>query len=198
MTSFATLRRLVRDPHPVERCDMCRVVLPRRHRHLIDPASRRLVCACDPCSLLFPGRGGLKYKNIPYDVRFLRDFDLSDGQWDSLLIPIGLAFFHRSSVDGRVLAFYPSPAGPTESLLGLDAWEEIAAGCPALAAMEPDVEALLVNRLGHTAEYYLAPIDKCYELAGLIRANWHGLSGGAGMWDRIGEFFAELKESARA
>jgi hypothetical protein len=198
MTSFATLRSLVVEARPVERCDLCRVVLPPRHRHLLNLSSRKLACSCDACTLLFPGRSGQKYKLVPRDTRFLRDFELTDGQWDSLLIPIGLAFFYRSSAEGRVLAYYPSPAGPTESMLALEAWDEIAAGCPEVAAMEPDVETLLVNRLAQPAEYYLAPIDQCYELSGLIRKNWHGLSGGTALWDRIREFFVGLKESAGA
>ena len=35
--------------------------------------------------------------------------------------------------------------------------------------MEPDVEALLINRVGPAREYFLAPIDECYRLVGLIR-----------------------------
>ncbi len=71
--------------------------------------------------------------------------------------------------------------------------------------MEPDVEALLANRIeqGHDqgggeggGEYYLAPIDKCYELVGLIRAQWRGLSGGPEVWKQIGLFFEELKTRA--
>ncbi len=65
--------------------------------------------------------------------------------------------------------------------------------------MQPDVEALLVNRLGaargsDVAEYYLAPIDECYKLVGLIRSHWRGLSGGSEVWPQIGQFFAQLKE----
>ena len=44
-----------------------------------------------------------------------------------------------------------------------------------LKNMEPDVEALLVNRIGHarawTSEYFLVPIDQCYKLVGLIRSH---------------------------
>jgi len=115
-----------------------------------------------------------------------------------LLIPIGLAFFLKSSTEGRVIALYPSPAGPMESMLSLDAWEDIVADNPVLDTMETDVEALLVNRLNHGGEYYLAPVDRCYELVGLIRSNWRGLSGGTEVWEKIRRFFEELKEGARA
>ncbi len=68
-----------------------------------------------------------------------------------------------------------------------------------LKEMEPDVEALLVNRVASarnyaSAEYYIVPIDECYKLVGLIRAYWHGLSGGTEVWEAIGKFFTELKE----
>jgi len=199
MTSFATLRSLVpKSEAGRERCELCGVAVEHGHRHLIDPIPRRLICTCDACALLFLRNGETKYKGVPRSATYLEDFHLSDGQWDSLMIPIGLAFFYESSTEGRVLALYPSPAGPTESMLSLDAWADIVAGNPQLSVMESDVEALLVNRLQTPAQYYLAPMDKCYELVGLIRKNWHGLSGGAEMWEKIRQFFEELKETASA
>ncbi len=194
MSSFATLRSLTRKPQPSEHCDMCGAGLMHQHQHLIDPVSRRLVCACDSCAVLFYQSGETKYKRVPRRVRFLADFRMTDAQWDSLLIPIGLAFFLESSTEKRVLALYPSPAGSTESMLSLEAWWDIVQENPVLAEMESDVEALLVNRLDRTGEYYLAPVDKCYQLVGLIRSNWRGLSGGTEVWQKIGDFFAELKE----
>jgi hypothetical protein len=97
-----------------------------------------------------------------------------------------------------MIAMYPSPAGATESLLTFDTWDEIAANNPVLAEMESDVEALLVNRIGHSRgftepEYYLVPIDECYKLVGLIRSHWSGLAGGTEVWRQIGEFFSGLK-----
>jgi hypothetical protein len=62
--------------------------------------------------------------------------------------------------------------------------------------MEPDTEALLVNRVKGEREYYIAPIDECYKLVGLIRSSWRGLSGGTEVWEEIGKFFAELKEKS--
>lgn len=93
---------------------------------------------------------------------------------------------------------YPSPAGATESLLPLETWEEIVNLNPSLKDMESDVEALLVNRIGHSRgftrpEYYLAPIDECYKLVGLIRGHWQGFSGGAEVWQEIAGFFEALR-----
>jgi len=144
--------------------------------------------------LLFSGQAGTKYKRVPRRARFLADFQMSDLQWESLLVPISMAFFFFSTPAGKVVALYPSPAGATESLLTLDSWEEIVSGNPVLAGMEADVEALLVNRVGMTREYYLAPIDECYKLVGLIRAHWRGLSGGSEVWTEINNFFIALRK----
>jgi hypothetical protein len=84
-------------------------------------------------------------------------------------------------------------------MLSLETWNDIVQENPALIEMELDTEALLVNRLEHArhpSEYYLVPIDKCYELVGIIRSHWRGFSGGAEVWEEIGRFFKELKERA--
>jgi len=56
-------------------------------------------------------------------------------------------------------------------LLGLEAWSELAASNPVLNDLQPDVEALLVNRTRGAREYYRLPIDRCFSLAGLIRTH---------------------------
>jgi len=197
--NLSALRRFVRPRATAvaERCEMCSTELGAEHQHLVEPSSRQMVCACEACAILFSGQTGTKYKRVPRRIRALPDFRLTDGQWDSLMIPIQLAFFFQSTPDGKVLALYPSPAGPTESLLALDSWNELVEDNPALREMEPDVEALLVNRVGGTGEYYLVPIDECYKLVGLIRAHWRGLSGGTEVWREIKQFYAGLKERAR-
>ncbi len=140
---------------------------------------------------------------MPRRIRFLADFQLTDSQWDGLMMPINMAFFFRSTPHERVIALYPSPAGATESLLSFDAWDEIERENPALLEMQADVEALLVNRIGHARgytnpEYYVVPIDECFQLVGLIRSRWQGLSGGAEVWQEIGQFFNGLKERSHA
>lgn len=194
--SLATLRRFVRKRKTVEHCELCGAELGHDHRHLVEPASRKLLCACEACGILFSNQES-KYRRVPKRIRYLTDFHLTEAQWDSLLIPINMAFFFHSSTAGKVVAFYPSPAGPTESLLALQSWEALVEQNPLLKTLEADVEALLVNRVGRTnqqAEYYLAPIDECYKLTGLIRAHWRGLSGGAEVWEEIGHFFEQLKD----
>jgi Family of unknown function (DUF5947) len=197
-SSFGVLRQFVRRPSSVESCEMCSKELAVTHQHLLEPVSRKLICACDACSILFSSQGQTKYKRVPRRVRFLTDLQMTDSQWDGLMMPINMAFFFKSTPQKRVIALYPSPAGATESLLSFDTWEEIELENPVLLEMESDVEALLVNRIGHargfsSPEYYVAPIDECFKLVGLIRSTWRGLSGGTEVWREIGQFFSDLK-----
>jgi hypothetical protein len=199
--SMSLLRGLARKREAVERCELCAAELTRDHQHLLEPIHSKVICACGACSILFTSSGETKYKRVPRRVRFLPNFQLTDGQWDSLTIPINMAFFFESTPDKRVVALYPSPAGPIESLLPLDAWSDIVQENPLLANLQPDVEALLVNRIAQArgaggAEYFMAPIDECYKLVGLIRNSWRGFSGGTEVWREIAKFFAALKEKA--
>lgn len=182
---------------------MCARELAGDHDHLMEPAVRRLVCVCGPCAVLFTGETGTRYRRVPRRIRVLADFKMSDGQWDELRLPINLAFFMRSTPLERVVAAFPSPAGATESTLSFESWEDLERENPILREMEPDVEALLVNRVGHAtgaapAEYFLVPADQCYRLVGLIRTKWSGLSGGGEVWAAIAGFFHELKQRAPA
>lgn len=195
--TISTLRRLMRSPaEPIEKCDLCSAPLAPYHEHLVEPGSRRLLCACQACAVLFSSQQNARFRRVPQLAVRLTDFQLTDAQWDSLLIPINLAFFFHHSSNGRTLAVYPSPAGATESLLELDAWQEIVTANPSLRSLQPDVEALLVNRTTSEHEYYLVSIDRCYELVGLIRINWKGLSGGPKVWEAIHLFFVNLKSIA--
>jgi hypothetical protein len=195
-TPFTSLRRLAREAQAAEQCDLCSAPLREGHRHLMDPAKRQLVCACDPCAILFSGQSERRYKMIPDRILYLAGFQMPDELWDSLLIPVNMAFFFRSTPEGRIVPLYPGPAGATESLLELESWKELEAANPILGELEPDVEALLVNRVGSTRDHYLVPIDRGYELVGLIRSGWRGLSGGTEVWRSINGFFAELRGAA--
>jgi len=155
------------------------------------------MCVCQPCAILFDNPAA-QYKRVPSQVRYLRDWHIGDVEWDDLRIPIGIAFFVKQSgpekESSRVAAYYPSPAGPVESLLPLDAWQDITASNPDLDRLQLDTQALLVNRAAN--ECFVLPIDECYRLVGLMRTHWKGLSGGAEVWREIQLFFAEMKRRA--
>jgi hypothetical protein len=182
----------------LERCELCAAPIPAEHRHMLDLRERSLMCVCRPCSILFDSDAASDghYRLIPDRVRRLDGFALDDVAWEELRIPVDIAFFFSDSAAGRVVAFYPSPMGATESLLELEAWERIARDNPVLASMAPDVEALLVNRARGARQQWLVPVSECYGLVGLIRARWRGLTGGTEVWQAVGEFFAELDGKA--
>ncbi|WP_238321104.1 DUF5947 family protein [Thermogemmatispora carboxidivorans] len=184
---------------PLERCELCRAVLLPTHHHLLAPERRQVLCVCDPCALLFRagtqlGQG--QYRLIPERYRWLRDLALTDAEWEALGLPVNLVYLFYSTPAGRLLAFYPGPAGATESLLDLDGWQGLVARYPLLGELLPDVEALLINRVRGARETYLVPIDVCFRLTGLIRANWRGLSGGAELERALASFFADLQARA--
>jgi hypothetical protein len=190
----AKLHRFVRTPAaaPPEHCELCAAPIPEAHAHLAEPAKGRLLCVCRPCATLFGNAQGQRYRRVAEQVEMLDGFHVSDAEWDAFGIPIGLAFFFHSTAENNIVAFYPGPAGPTQSLLDLAAWSQLAARNPVLATLEPDVEALLVNRVNGARAYYRVPIDHCYGLVGLIRRHWRGVSGGAEAWRAIEDFFAGL------
>ncbi len=182
-----------------EHCDLCGEPISPDHRHLLEVSTREIMCACRPCSILFDSEAASegRYRLIPDRHLFLEDFEMSDVQWESLRIPVDMAFFFHSTPAEKVVAFYPSPMGPTESLLKLSAWEELETHNPVLKGMKRDVEALLVNRVRGTREHFLVPMDECYRLVGLIRMHWRGLSGGREVWEEIEQFFEELRKRSK-
>lgn len=174
-------------------CDLCTGPITPDHRHLVEPAAHRLLCACRACAGRFAEPSEGRYRLVPRSCERLENFRMSDADWDALGIPIELAFFLPSGPLARIVAFYPGPAGPTESLLDLGAWGALTLANPVLADLRSDVEALLVNRMSQSRDYFRAPIDVCYALAGLIRTKWRGLSGGAEARRAIESFFAEMR-----
>jgi hypothetical protein len=197
-TALAALRRFLRPRVSPEQCELCGLELPPNHDHLVELTTRRLECVCPACAILFNQQGAGRYRRVPRRADLLTDFAMTDLQWQGLDVPINLAFFLFSTPAGRVVGLYPSPGGPTESQPPADAWQDIVADNPILSRFEPDVEALLVNRLGTTPEYYRAGIDECYRLVALVRTHWRGLSGGDTVWSEVGRFFADLKQRSSA
>ena len=185
-------REQIQEP---ERCEMCREVLDDRHGHVVDLEQRSLACACRACYLLFTheGAAGGRYKSVPDRYRHDPLRPLTDADWDDLGIPVSTAFFFTSSAVDRVLAYYPGPAGATESLLDLDGWDRVAAEHPLLTAARPDVEAIFVSG----REAFLVPIDACYRLVGTLRMAWHGFDGGQEVREALATFLATARERSR-
>jgi hypothetical protein len=183
-----------------EKCEMCATEVPAEHAHIADLEAASLLCACRACYLLFTQRaaGRGKYRAVP--DRYLADPSrvMPAAQWDQLQVPVGLAFFLRSSrAGGELTGFYPSPAGATECRLDLEQWNQLVADFPLLAEPEPDVEAALISRTDDGVEYFLVPIDACYELAGRMRLYWHGFDGGAEARQSIADFLSTVRARAR-
>ena len=193
--SLSALQRFARSRPDVERCELCSIEIPGDHPHLLDCASRQITCSCDACSILFCGQEGAAFLRVPKRTLKLEAFRFSESEWDAMTLPIHLAFFLHNT-NGVTAALYPSPAGVMESMLELPAWPELTRHDPTLMSLEPEVEALLVNRIGDRNDYFVVPIDAGYRLVGLIRTKWRGLSGGTEVWRAINEFFTQLERRA--
>ncbi|QMV24544.1 hypothetical protein GQS52_25330 [Streptomyces sp. SCUT-3] len=187
-------------PPRQERCELCTAPLADGgHRHLVDTANRALACTCTPCALLFdrPGAAGGRFRTVP--ERYLADPDhgLDDSTWEALGIPVGVAFLFRNSALDRTVALCPSPAGATESEPSPSAWRDVLRATRLAGTMEPDVEALLLRRTDGRTECYLAPVDVCYELVGLMRLHWRGFDGGQQARAGLESVFDRVRARAR-
>jgi len=200
-TPLAALQRIRRPatPPPKARCELCATAIADEHRHISDMETRSLLCACRPCALLFTREGAAagRYRAVPERYLAVTDFELSKPHWEALQIPVTVAFFFRNSSVGDVAGFYPSPAGATECLLPLDAWEQVEANNPVIGTVEPDVEAVLIQCSSDTIECFVVPIDSCYELVGELRRLWRGFDGGSEARQALTDYFARLRSRAR-
>jgi hypothetical protein len=176
---------------PDERCDLCNTTVPPDHRHMLNLYERQIVCVCESCWAL--RSGDADFRPVGSRTVWLEGFELPEELWAQFRIPIGLAFFMHSSVTDCIVAMYPSPAGATESELHFETWNRLVEMNPVLSTLEPDAEALIVNRTSDPPAFAIAPIDRCYMLVGLIKASWEGISGGRGVEEAIDRYFAELR-----
>jgi hypothetical protein len=203
---LARIRSNRRAPEPAgERCEMCSESIADEHQHVVNVAGRQLMCVCRACYLLFTDNNAdLRYRAVPDRYLAFPDFALDRRAWEALQIPVGVAFFFTNSALERTVAFYPGPAGATESELDLDAWNAISSADPRVGLLADDVEALLVRvpeNDGADGEFaqpqsFLVPIDACYEFVGRLRMLWRGFDGGQEARQFIDDFFSQI--AARA
>ena len=200
---IALLRRIAATkPAPAgERCEMCGEPITEEHQHVVDVEGRGMLCTCRPCYLLFiDADARLRYRAVPDRYLSFPDFELGPGQWEELEIPVGLAFFFYSSKLERTVAFYPGPAGATESELSLEAWGAVLARNPHLSVAAADTEALLIRGPGPEraqSDCYLVPVDACYELVGQLRRVWRGFDGGQQSREQLRMFFNQVQSRCR-
>lgn len=200
MQQLFRLRRYLNGPAPVPQaaCELCGATMAGEHAHVVDVEHRKLLCTCRPCYLLFTHSGAAsgRFRSVPERVIKLEAFT-TEG-WERLEIPVGIAFFLRDSQRNRVVAFYPSPAGATESALSSETWAELVEAYPLLDTVEPDTEAVLVCRRDERLDAWIVPVDNCYGLVGRIRSQWKGFDGGREAWGDIDGFLAGLQERERS
>ena len=184
-----------------ERCEMCAEQIADEHQHVVNVEARQLMCVCRGCYLLFTDtRAELRYRAVPDRWLTFGDFGLGRPDWRRLQIPVGLAFFLRNSTLNRGVAFYPGPAGATESELDLSAWDGVRAADPRVDLLADDTEALLVrvsDDESQTPECFLVPIDACYEFVGRLRQLWHGFDGGQQVHGYLDDFFEHVRARAK-
>jgi hypothetical protein len=200
LRSLERFARSARRAREGARCELCAASVGAPHRHVVDLADRRLLCACDACALVFTGGAPARYRAVPRAVRSDPGFTLAAADLERLGVPVGLAFFFRPSRLGRWTAVFPGPAGATEAELADDAWAALAARSELLRTIEDDVEALLVRRRPNVAESatLVVPIDVCYELTALLKRHWRGFDGGDEARAALDAFFAELASRSAA
>ncbi|HEY9264052.1 MAG TPA: DUF5947 family protein [Mycobacterium sp.] len=197
---LARIRAVRTAPRPAgESCEMCAEQIADEHQHVVNIEGRQLMCVCRGCYLLFTDQhAALRYRAVPDRYLAFPDFALDRRRWDALQIPVGLAFFFRNSHLDRTVAFYPGPAGATESELDLESWNDLRAADPRVDMLADDTEALLVRVAAtDTADdeqaaapvCHLLPIDACYEFVGRLRMLWRGFDGGQDARRYIDEFF---------
>lgn len=203
-TPYDVLSRITGRRAPVgvdERCEMCSEAITGEHQHVVNVAGRQLMCVCRGCYLLFTEDGAeLRYRSVPDRYLAFPDFAVDRLAWEALQIPVGMAFFFRNSTLGRMVGFYPGPAGATESELDLGAWQSITDADPRVALPADDVEALLMRSDDDGVQCYLVPIDTCYEFVGGLRMVWKGyqsLHGGPEVFAFIDGFFDQIAARAQ-
>ena len=191
-----------------ERCEMCSEPIRDEHQHVVNVAGRQLMCVCRACYLLFTDNDAdMRYRAVPDRYLAFDGFALDRRAWEALQIPVGVAFFFTNSALERTVAFYPGPAGATESQLDMDAWNAIRGADSRVGLLVDDVEALLVRvpeaRTGSAdaescePQTYLVPIDACYEFVGRLRMLWRGFDGGQEARAFIDSFFSDIQARAK-
>lgn len=179
-----------------ETCRMCGRPLGSEHRHVLEVTSRRRVIGvCLQCARQFDSDGG-RLRLIPSETHLLGGIHIPAAFAPQIAPPTRVVLFVRRSSTGRVVAMQPRPSGVADVPVPPEAWGALIEANPALREMQADVEALLIHCTGKEPRCYLAPIDVCFQLVGIIRVHGQGPAGGVEVWPHVERFFAGLDAQA--
>jgi len=166
-TPFAVLRRFVKQRAVVERCELCSAEVHSQHEHLVDISTRQMVCACQACAILFSGKANTKYRRVPQRIISLANFQMTDSHWESLLIPISMAFFFSVLTAGLAATL---PSVMYQGLVGN--------GLPASVAHSianlPPIGVLFAAFLGYNPMQSLVPASVAAHLSAQTQATLFG------------------------
>ena len=178
-------------PKPPEQLGAGRALRPLQHDRARTTTAtcstsyeRQIVCVCESCWALRSGDAEFRPDRAAARCGS-RTSSCPRSSGPQFRIPIGLAFFMHSTRH-RTASWRCTRARPgaTESELHFETWSRLVAMNPVLRDLEPDAEALIVNRMSDPPAFAIAPIDRCYMLVGLIKASLGGhlgrRRGGAG------------------
>lgn len=193
------LRELEATRAAAEHCEMCASPLAgAQQRHLLDLVHHTFLSICNACALAFGPRGANAgtYRLVPTRHLALLDFQDTGALWAGSEQAEKIAYVLRSSEAGRVLVLSLDPAGVRESLFDLECWRMLLNANPLLDSLEPDVEALLINRIERLPASYIVPIDTCSRLLGLLERCQQSQEGDQAIWKVAGAFFADIQAEA--
>lgn len=176
-------------------CELCGADAGVRHPHLVDLDAQLVRCACTGCALLMESDGS-KLRRVPERVVRVSSLATADAAWRLLGVPVGVAFFVKSSRTDEVRAHYPGALGAVMSAVTPEAFAALEQAHPELRTMAPDVEALVVSRVEGAREHWITGVHRAYELAGRVRKKWKGFTGGAEVRKELSSFFGELEREA--
>jgi hypothetical protein len=191
--ALASLRAFATRRQNAERCEFCSAPLSRDHEHVLHPKSSLLRCACAACVGFFARVSADRPRRIETFARRLVKFELDKATWHRLGVPVGLAYFSLRGASPEVVASFPGRAGVVQAGVPSALWRALSETHAVLAALSPEVEALLVRRTPGRRDYFHVSIDHCFRLTELLRSDRSHDNGPEN--ELLDGFFAELDEA---
>ena len=191
---------------PAERCELCGRPSPPEHAHLIEPAARQLLCACDRAPSCSPAADAdLQARSTRHhaicatsaDRRAVGRADDSDRS--------GVLFLQQPGQPEWSPCIRAPPVRPNRSSISRHGTRS-SRDNPVFARSSPTSRrssstgtsdrAPRGTSGAHRPDYYVVPIDECLQAGRPDPQSWSGLSGGTAVWERDRGFFADLKARA--